>query len=136
MFNEGPFDKVVAFVRVGAPDHDLEIPEPREGLGALGYLGGRRFHELMNAELAATGHALAAHGRPSYTMRMPRLDAEHLGELLQALMWQTALVGERLGIDAYDQPGVELGKIYTYALMGRDGYDEQRRELDDAGVEP
>jgi glucose-6-phosphate isomerase len=50
-------------------------------------------------------------------------------------MWQTALVGERLGIDAYDQPGVELGKVYTYALMGRDGYDDVRRELDDAGVE-
>lgn len=135
LFNEGPFDKVVAFVRVGASDHDLEIPPPRDGLEALAYLGGRRFHELMNAEQAATAHALAAHRRPSYTLRMPRLDAEHLGELLQGLMWQTALVGERLGIDAYDQPGVELGKVYTYALMGRDGYDEQRRELAEAGVE-
>ncbi len=135
LFNEGPFDKLVAFVRVGAPDHDLTIPEPPEGLEALAYLGGRRFHELMNAEQAATAHALAAHRRPSYTLRLPRLDPESVGELLQSLMWQTALVGERLGIDAYDQPGVELGKVYTYALMGRDGYDERRRELEEAGVE-
>ena len=135
LFNEGPFDKVVAFVRIGEPDRDHVIPEPREGLGALSYLGGRRFHELMNAELAATAHALAAHRRANYTVRMPRADAEHLGELLQTLMWQTALVGERWGIDAYDQPGVELGKVYTYALMGRDGFDEERRELADAGVD-
>ena len=135
LFNEGPFDKVVAFVRIGEPDQDHAIPEPREGLGALSYLGGRRFHELMNAELAATAHALAAHRRANYTVRMPRADAEHLGELLQTLMWQTALVGERWGVDAYDQPGVELGKVYTYALMGRDGFDEERRELADAGVD-
>jgi len=89
----------------------------------------------MNAELAATAHALAAHRRANYTVRMPRADAEHLGELLQTLMWQTALVGERWGVDAYDQPGVELGKVYTYALMGRDGFDEERRELADAGVD-
>jgi glucose-6-phosphate isomerase len=135
LFNEGPPDKVVCFVRVGAPDHDVTIPEPPGGLEKLGYLGGRRFHELMNAEQAATAHALAAHGRPSYTLRMPRIDPEHVGELLQGLMWQTALVGERWGIDAYDQPGVELGKVYTYALMGREGFDEERRELEEAGVE-
>ncbi|MEX2503167.1 MAG: hypothetical protein WD336_12385, partial [Trueperaceae bacterium] len=135
LFNEGPFDKVVTFVRLDDPDRALTIPEPREALSALGYLGGRTFHELMNAELAATAHALAAHRRPNLTLRMPRLDAESLGELLQTLMWQTALVGERWGIDAFDQPGVELGKVYTYALMGRDGYDEERDELAAADVE-
>ena len=135
LFNEGPFDKLVAFVRIGEADHDLTIPEPGPGLEALGYLGGRTFHELMNAELAATAHALAAHRRPNLTLRLPRLDAEHVGELLQTLMWQTALVGERWGIDAFDQPGVELGKTYTYALMGRDGFDAVRAELAAADVE-
>ena len=134
LFNEGPFDKLVAFVRIDAFEHDLRIPAPRAGLDELGYLGGRGFAELMNAEQAATAHALAAHGRPNYTLRVPRLDATHLGELMQTLMWQTALVGERWGIDAFDQPGVELGKVYTYALMGREGYDETRRELADAGA--
>jgi len=135
LFNEGPFDKVVAFIRLAEPSMDLTIPVPRAGLEALDYLGGRSFHQLMNAEQAATAHALAANRRPNYTLRLGALDEEHLGELLQTLMWQTALVGERHAIDAYDQPGVELGKIYTYALMGRDGFDEQRAELADAGVE-
>jgi glucose-6-phosphate isomerase len=49
-------------------------------------------------------------------------------------MWQTAVMGELLDIDAFDQPGVELGKRYTYALMGRAGFDDVRRELEEAGV--
>ena len=135
LFNEGPFDKLVAFVRIGEFERELDIPAPREGLEALSYLGGRGFAELMNAEHAATAHALAANRRPNYTLRLPRADAEGIGELLQTLMWQTALVGEAWGIDAFDQPGVELGKVYTYALMGREGFEDARRELDEAGVE-
>ena len=42
-----------------------------------------------------------------------------------------AYMGELMNINAFDQPGVELAKVYTYALMGRDGYDPQRQELAD-----
>ena len=42
---------------------------------------------------------------------------------------QTAFAGERLNIDAVDQPGVEAGKQATYALLGKQGYDEKRSEL-------
>ena len=47
---------------------------------------------------------------------------------------QTAVVGELLGINAFDQPGVELGKVLTYALMGRPGYEKLAAELEAAGV--
>jgi glucose-6-phosphate isomerase len=42
---------------------------------------------------------------------------------------QIAFAGEVLGIDAFDQPGIEGGKVATYALMGRPGYDEERRKI-------
>lgn len=42
----------------------------------------------------------------------------------------TAFTGELLGIDAFDQPGVEEGKKATYALLGKPGFDEKRAELD------
>ncbi len=42
---------------------------------------------------------------------------------------QTAFAGELLGIDAFDQPGVEAGKQATYALLGKNGFDEKRAEL-------
>ena len=48
---------------------------------------------------------------------------------LQQWMWHTAILGALLEINAFDQPGVELGKVYTYALMGRAGYEQIAAEL-------
>lgn len=136
LFNEGPDNKLVAFVRVEEPDARLVIPAPEPAIAELDYLAGRRFDQLLGAEQAATAHALLKHGKPNYTLSIPGLDARNLGLLLQFLMWQTAVMGELTGINTYDQPGVELGKVYTYALMGRDGFDEERSELKAAGIRP
>ncbi len=61
------------------------------------------------------------------------MSAHSLGQLLYLFEFQTALSGELYGIDAFDQPGVEAGKIAAYALMGRAGYEKEaarfRREL-------
>jgi glucose-6-phosphate isomerase len=134
LFNEGPNNKVVAFVRVERFDGETPIPNSEPELSELGYLAGQSFNRLINAEQAATAFALAEHDRPNYTLVLDELSASSLGELLQFLMWQTAVMGELTDIDAFDQPGVELGKTYTYALMGRAGFDEVRAELDRFGV--
>ncbi|WP_457637056.1 glucose-6-phosphate isomerase [Oceanithermus sp.] len=135
LFREGPFDKLVVFVRHRAADRDLVLPA-EEGLEDLAYLFGKSLFQLLSAEAAATAHALAAARRPSYTIYLDRIDAFHLGWLLQHLMWQTAYLGELFDINAFDQPGVELGKRYTYALMGRPGYEKLAAELEAAGVKP
>lgn len=135
LYVEGPNDKLFAFVRVERPDRRVEIPDAEPDEPDMNYLAGRSFHELLNAEQAATANALRAAGRPSLTWRLERLDAASLGDLLQTLMLATAVTGELWGIDAFDQPGVELGKRYTYALMGRPGFEDLARELRDAGVE-
>ncbi|WP_027882313.1 hypothetical protein [Meiothermus rufus] len=133
LFREGPHDKLIQFVRLLAPSEDLKIPAVM-GLEGLDYLFGRSFFELLEAEAKATAHALAKAGQPNYTLTLEKLDAYHLGWLLQHLMWQTAFLGELWNINAFDQPGVELGKEYTYALMGRKGYEELARRLRAEGV--
>lgn len=134
LFNEGPNNKLIAFVRVAEFDDTTEIPDSEPELDELGYLAGRTFNELINAEQSATAFALAEHDRPSYTLTLPGVTEETLGELLQFLMWQTAVMGELTDVDTFNQPGVELGKVYTYALMGREGYDEVREELSERGL--
>jgi glucose-6-phosphate isomerase len=59
-----------------------------------------------------------------------RIDAEHVGAFLQLMEFETAFMGELLGINAFDQPGVELGKKFTFALMGRRGSEELAKEYE------
>jgi len=89
----------------------------------LAYLGGRTFAELMEAEFVSTRGSLVRNQRPSVTVSLPRVDAYHVAQLLFFLEVQTAIAGSLLQIDTFDQPGVELAKRYTYALMGRKGYE-------------
>ncbi|MER3442779.1 MAG: glucose-6-phosphate isomerase [Meiothermus sp.] len=134
LFREGPHDKLITLVRLEEATEDLEIPAVA-GLEALDYLFGRSFFELLSAEAKATAHALAKAHQPNFAFVLERLDAYTLGWLMQHLMWQTAFLGELWGINAFDQPGVELGKEYTYALMGRKGYELLAEELKAEGVE-
>ncbi len=127
---EGPQDKVTVFIAAAAPRVDLTIPKGFESQPDVRYLGGHTMHGLLSAEQQATSAALAAAGRPSLTIRIPKLDPFSLGELI--MLWEvaTGIAGTLYGIDPYDQPGVEAGKRYTCGLLGRPGYEEAKAELD------
>jgi glucose-6-phosphate isomerase len=62
-------------------------------------------------------------GRPNCAFTLEQVDEEHLGAFLQLMEFQTAFMGELLQIDAFNQEGVELGKKFTFGLMGRTGYE-------------
>jgi glucose-6-phosphate isomerase len=129
LYMEGPHDKVVTFLEVEAFRRDVKIPRLHKDLASLGYLGGRTLGELIAAERRGTEVALTAAGRPNFTYRLPRISAHVLGQLIYLFEFQTALSGELYGIDAFDQPGVEAGKVATYALMGRAGHEKAARDL-------
>jgi glucose-6-phosphate isomerase len=128
LFMEGPADKTVTFVRADAGGVDLPIPSEHAELPDLAYLGGRSLGELLRAECDATAAALAARGRPSMTIRLEQVDPWHVGGLFMLLEIATAYAGELYGVNAFDQPGVELGKRFTYALFGRPGFSDALQE--------
>jgi glucose-6-phosphate isomerase len=134
LFMEGPNDKLFAFVRLQNADRDTVIPNSEPDQPDMNYLGGKPFQTLLNAEQAATANALRTMGKPNMTFTLSSLDAQNLGWLMQTLMLATAVTGEHWGIDAFNQPGVELGKKFTYALMGRPGFEAVRAELEADGV--
>jgi glucose-6-phosphate isomerase len=129
LYVEGPHDKVVTFLEVERFRKDVRIPRKHRDLKSLGYLGGRTLGELLTAEKRGTESALTAAGRPSFTYVLPEVNEHVLGQLLYLFEFQTALSGELYGIDAFDQPGVEAGKLAAYALMGRPGYEKEARRL-------
>lgn len=133
LYQEGPQDKVVVFVRVG--DKAIRCPVPSlDEIAEVAHLGNCDLGELIDAELRATAFSLAQANRPSWTIEMPTVSEETMGGLLMFFMMATAIAGELLQIDAFDQPGVEGSKRAAHALFGREGeeYDRVRSEIADA----
>jgi glucose-6-phosphate isomerase len=131
LYIEGPNDKVFTFWAVEKFASQGKIPKVKTGLAAFDALSGQSLAKLIDAERRATAAAMVAAGRPNCTVTLDRVDEEHLGAFLQMMEFQTAFLGELLDINAFDQEGVELGKKFTFALMGRPGYDEWRQQFAD-----
>ncbi len=128
LYNEGPNNKVITFIRVENFDTTLEIPRILDYTG-IGYLGGKTINDLINAEADSTRVALADYSRPTMTITLEKIDEYNVAQLLYMLEVQTAIAGELYNINTFNQPGVEQAKNYTYALMGRAGYEESAHTL-------
>ena len=128
LYNEGPNNKLINFIRVKEFDTTLEIPKIFEFTG-IGYLGGNTINSLINAEADATKVALVDYQRPNVTITLEKVNPYNIGQLLYMLEVQTAITGELYNINTFNQPGVEQAKNYTYALMGRAGYEESAAML-------
>lgn len=132
LYIEGPYDKVITFISVGKYSCEMPIPHGCEDIPDVGFLGGHTMQELIKAENKATAYALMRAGRMNYTIRMPEINAFTLGELMFMLELQTAYTGAMLNINTFNQPGVENGKKATFALLGKSGYEGQKKEMDSA----
>lgn len=131
LYAEGPNDKVFYFWAIEKFPAEGPIPKERLELQAFDYLCGRRLAELLEAERLGTTAALTEAGRPNATFLLERMDEEHLGAFLQLQEFRTAFMGELLGINAFDQPGVEESKRFTYGLLGRPGFEEYLERYQD-----
>lgn len=129
LYIEGPNDKVYSFWALERFPAPGRIPREKLGLGAFDALAGQSLAKLIDAERRSTAAALTAAGRPNCTFTLGRMDEEHLGAFLQLLEFETAFMGELLDINAFDQEGVELGKRFTYGLMGHPQFREYRERF-------
>jgi glucose-6-phosphate isomerase len=125
LYIEGPQDKVITFLSVDKFNNTVQIPSFDKH-----YLGKRSLNELLKAEEEATRLALTLEGRPNLTISFPEISERTVGQALYLFELATAFAGELFDINAFDQPGVELGKQLTYALMGREGFEEKKKEIE------
>ncbi len=127
LFMEGPADKTITFIAV-PPRDDIEIPKLHGNVAELSYLGGHPLGEVLDIERRATAGALAMRGRPNMTFELEAVDPWHVGGLLMLLEIATIYAGALYEVNPLDQPGVELGKQFTYGMLGRPGFDAARTE--------
>jgi glucose-6-phosphate isomerase len=130
LFMEGSPDKTITLISVPGADPDVKIPKLHANVPDLAYLGGHTLGEVLDVERRATAGALAKRGRPNMTIEMEAVSPETVGALFMLLESATIYAGSLYDVNPLDQPGVELGKNFTYALMGRPGSDAARKEWD------
>jgi len=122
LYQDGPFDKVLTLVEVESTcDDEIPICEG-DAEDELSYLAEHSFNDLFGYELEATRCALREKNRPNCTLRVPEVSEQTLGELFMFYEYAVTYMGYLLQVNPFDQPGVELGKEYTYGLMGREGH--------------
>ncbi len=131
LYMEGPNDKIVTFLRVENFRRTIKIPKVHADRKELSYLGGMDMGGLINSEQEATAFALLERGRPNITVSFESIDAKEIGGFFGYYELLVTAMGYLYGINTFDQPGVELGKKNTYALMNREGYESQRAHIEE-----
>lgn len=129
LFVEGPRDKAVILLAVQEFSKRMPIPDELPEYEQVSYLQGKDLLDLFVAERRATRAALLSAGVPIFDISVPRIDSENLGALLMLLEGACACVGVMLGIDPFDQPGVEAGKRMAQGLLGRVGYEVEEQRV-------
>jgi glucose-6-phosphate isomerase len=125
LYQDGPADKLFTFVKWMTGREKGNVPSSGFAPG-MEVLGNRPLRDLFDAEFEGTIGALWEAGRPIVRMEVGKRDEAHLGAFLHFWEWVTAIAGECAGIDPFDQPGVEKGKVITRALMGEKSSAKRR----------
>lgn len=115
---EGPKDKTITFLKVLNSDKSPVVPELSLAfLTSCDFANGVNLHSLLNAQCDATLQALRAENLSVDLIELDRLDAWHAGYLMYHYELFTSACGIMLGINTYDQPGVEVGKLILRKLL-------------------
>jgi glucose-6-phosphate isomerase len=111
------------------PEHELCVPKDQKDLDGLNFLSGKRISEInLMAELGT----LLAHvdgGVPNIRISIPAINEENLGQLIYFYEFACALSGYTLGVNPFDQPGVEAYKKNMFALLNKPGFEKEGEAL-------
>ena len=118
MYLESRRDKIFSFMAVDRREPDPRIPLAEHDRKYFPYLDGKHMQDVLEAELQATRQVITETGHPNMTLRLPRLDAHVLGQLIDLYQRATVYAGLLYGINPLDQPAVEKGKQLAIRLLG------------------
>ena len=113
MFMDGPRQFYLTILRTTTAHVGPVIDTELARVAGAGYLGGKTIGDIVHAQALAMPEALGRVGRPVRTIDVPKLDEHTIGALVMHFMLETILAGRVMGVDPFDQPGVELAKVLT-----------------------
>ena len=121
------FETVVKFAR---PQKDLPIREEAENGDGLNFLAGKPLSFVNDKAFEGTVLAHTDGRTPNLVLEVPQMDEHELGYLIYFFEKACAVSGYMLGVNPFDQPGVESYKKNMFALLGKPGYEEAKAALE------
>jgi glucose-6-phosphate isomerase len=119
-------------VHVEEPRDNLVVPENTDESDGIGFIAGRTLTEVNHKAEAGTRIAHIEGGVPVLMISIPRIDEYYLGQLMYFFELACAISGYILGVNPFDQPGVESYKKNMFALLGKPGFEAEKERLEKA----
>lgn len=121
LFLDGPHDKLITFLSFAKHDRGDAIPAFDAAEDSLHYMKNRKTGDLIHCQQQATIHTLKSKGVPVRELIFDELNEFALGQMLMYFMMETVLTADLMGVNAYDQPAVEEGKVLARECMAKLG---------------
>jgi len=118
-------------ISVENSNHELRIPMESDDLDQLNYIAGKRISEVNHKAELGTVLAHEDGGVPNLRIVIPEVSEKVLGELIYFFEMACAVSGYMLDVNPFDQPGVEAYKKNMFALLGKKGFEEQTKKLNE-----
>ena len=116
-------------ISVPEPNHTKIFPHPEENLDGLNFLAGKRVDEVNKMAELGTMIAHIDGGVPNLKIELPKLNEYYLGELIYFFERACGISGYLLGVNPFDQPGVEAYKKNMFALLEKPGYEAETKAI-------
>jgi len=116
-------------IRVDQPSGKVVIPHDEDDQDGLNYITGKRLSHVNHMALKGTMMAHTEGGVPNLMINLPLINAHTLGELIYFFEMACAISGYILGINPFDQPGVEAYKKNMFALLEKPGFEDLTEKL-------
>jgi len=126
---DGRRDIFETVINIANPAEDVTIEEVEANLDGLNYLAGETFNYVNAKAFQGTLLAHVDGGVPNIVLNMPELNAHSFGKLLYFFEKACGISGYLLGVNPFDQEGVEAYKKNVFALLNKPGYEDLRAEL-------
>lgn len=127
---EGRRDLFETVIKVEKARHEITIEEAENDLDGLNYLAGQTVQFVNNKAFEGTLLAHTDGDVPNLIISVPQLDASTFGYLVYFFEKACAMSGYLLGVNPFDQPGVEAYKVNMFALLGKPGFEKKKAELE------
>jgi glucose-6-phosphate isomerase len=107
----------------------VKIPFDDDNLDGLNYLADRRVNEVNKMAELGTTIAHVEGGVPNIKIEIPEVSEYYIGQLIYFFEMACALSGYILGVNPFDQPGVEAYKRNMFALLAKPGFEKETEEI-------